>query len=463
MAVEQFVTQQLAGVGDHLVATEAGEQGADRTAFALLIEGDMTAAVAMFLRVAQDRQCPVDARLVVFRAVVVGEDVIVADALGLAGLQDEGGLLLAQREAEAVQPIARLAEEMGEIGGDGGGVESAAVLRPQGEVAVHPAADGFFQHGAIGLHPARVTAAGGRGVVAPVVVAPAFELAVGADGQGVRGGQLADFAVAGVRVALRQAGQVARHPVLIWRKVQVGQSAQGGDAGGEGQAPGLEAVIEWLDAQWIAGEQERPGLRVEQGQGEIAKEPLGHGLAPVAPGRQDQCAVRRLRPVWRGLLAQASEQVVAVVQPAPEGQHHAGVRAAQRQLRIAIGGAVEHPLLIQPGVTGGEKPIAVRVAVGGQSRATGRRIRPPGGGLELEMSAKHWYIIPNRTKKFTAHGANCVVALLGSPSCTRPCQRRRGRRRVPLGDPREMTRFGNRLQHRAPHNSPHEPKDRRMR
>lgn len=69
-----------------------------------------------------------------------------------------------------MQPIARLAEEMGQVGGDGGGIEAAAVLCPQGEITVHPAADGLFQHGAVGIHPALIATAGGRGVVAPVII-----------------------------------------------------------------------------------------------------------------------------------------------------------------------------------------------------------------------------------------------------------------------------------------------------
>ena len=49
-----------------------------------------------------------------------GIDVVVPDAFRLAGFQDVGGLLFAKSEGETVQPVARVAQEIGEVGGDGG-------------------------------------------------------------------------------------------------------------------------------------------------------------------------------------------------------------------------------------------------------------------------------------------------------------------------------------------------------
>ena len=93
VTVEQFIAQQMTRVGDDLVATEAGEEGADVVPCALAVEGQMSAAVGVLLRIPEHPQRQVDVFARVERSPGGGDEVIVADAPGLTGLKDEGGLL----------------------------------------------------------------------------------------------------------------------------------------------------------------------------------------------------------------------------------------------------------------------------------------------------------------------------------------------------------------------------------
>ena len=206
--------------------------------------------------------------------------------------------------------------------GDGGGVDTAGQERSDGDVGAHVLRDGVLQ-------------SGGDLVVAPLGVA----IGDGGDGEGgfevpldhrlTAGGEggvapgLESPDASGEGLVLRDVleGDVVLEGAGVEGGVDDDEVDQFGDGlllAREHGSPGPGRHIQGLDAEGVAGDEERPLDGVPDGEGEHAAEPTDRGGAPVVEGDDDRFAVALGLEGGSVLAAQLVPELEVVVDLAVE-------------------------------------------------------------------------------------------------------------------------------------------------
>ncbi len=122
-----------------------------------------------------------------------------------------------------------------------------------------------------------------------------------------------------------------------------------------------QRVVQRLDAEPVAGEEERLAIPIPQREREHAAEPLDAVLAPLLPGMNDHLGVAA-GPEAVSKLREFRDQRLIVVDLAVEDDDHAAVLVEQRLLP---GGEVDdrEPAMAEPQAGLGVQPDLVRPAM----------------------------------------------------------------------------------------------------
>ena len=280
-----------------------------------------------------------------------------------------GGLELSGGEVAVVVPVVHgegpklltlFSQGFRRHGGDDAGIQPAGEEGADGHVADQLPPDGVFHQIPDVGHGVRLVLLMGPGGEGPVFFQPQ---AVPAEGPALAGQEFMDIAENALsRRPPRADEDQLRHAALIDLRRHRRVFEQGLELRGEHQpAPGRQGEEQGLDAHPVPGQEQRLRLRLPDGEGEDAVEPLHAVLAPLqigfqqhlgvrvagkAPARRRQLPPQVLRVVELSVVYQCTGPVL------PAGRH--GLAAVHRvndaqprvgQLRV---GGEKQPLLVRP-------------------------------------------------------------------------------------------------------------------